>query len=194
MARINLLPWREELRKEQQKQFITVTILSLILVGFIIVAVHLQISQMISYQQSRNDFLSREITKVEKQIKEIQNLAKEKKRLLARMQIIQQLQSNRPEIVHRFDDLVRILPDGAYLTVFKQKGSALTIEGLAQSNARVSAFMRNIENSEWFSNPVLEVIQTDKTDPEATRKFVLRVTQTAPKNNKADEATEAKKK
>ncbi len=183
MAHINLLPWREEKRKEQQKQFASITVLSVVFVALVILAVHFQYSRMIDYQKSRNAFLTREISKVEKQIKEIENLNKEKQRLLARMEVIQQLQHNRPEIVHMFDELVRIIPDGTYLSSFKQTNNSLSMEGLAQSNARVSALMRNLEGSDWFSNPVLDVIQTDKKDAEATRKFVLRVTQTAKKVN-----------
>lgn len=181
MARINLLPWREEKRKEQQKQFASVAVLSVILVGFVILAVHLQYSRMIDYQTSRNEFLNREISKVDKQIKEIKSLADEKSRLLARMQVIQQLQHNRPEIVHLFDELVRIIPDGTYLLDYKQSGQNISVNGLAQSNARVSALMRNIEDSKWFTNPQLSVIQSDKKDAEATRKFSLTLKQAAKK-------------
>lgn len=177
MARINLLPWREEKRKEQQKQFASITILSVVFVGFVILAVHLQYSRMIDYQKSRNTFLQREISKVEKQIKEIEALEKEKQRLLARMNVIQQLQHNRPEIVHMIDELVRVIPDGTYLTSFKQNNQALSIEGLAQSNARVSAFMRNVAASEWFANPVLKIIKSDTKDTDATRKFVMSASQ-----------------
>ena len=93
------------------------------------------------------------------------------------MNVIQQLQHNRPEIVHMIDELERVMPDGTYLTSFKQNNRALSIEGLAQSNARVSAFMRNMAASEWFANPVLKIIQSDKGDVEATRKFVMSATQ-----------------
>ena len=181
MAHINLLPWREEKRKEQQKQFASIAFLSVVFVGLVILAVHLQYSNMIEYQNSRNAFLKREIAKVEKQIKEIENLNKEKQRLLARMEVIQQLQHNRPEIVYLFDEMVRIIPDGTYFTSFKQNNKALNIEGLAQSNARVSALMRNMEASDWFANPMLKIIQADKADAEASRKFSLTVTQTSKK-------------
>ena len=181
MARINLLPWREEKRKDQQKQFASITVLSVVFVGFVILAVHLQYARMIDYQKSRNKFLKREISKVDKQIKEIKSLTDEKNRLLARMQVIQQLQANRPAIVHRFDELVRIIPDGIYITSYTQSGNNISVNGLAQSNARVSAIMRNIETSEWFSNPRLNVIQSDKKDAEATRKFSLNFKQTSTK-------------
>ena len=161
MSRINLLPWREEKRSEQQKQFASIAALSVVFVGFVILAVHLQYARMIDYQASRNSFLQREISKVDKQIKEIQALTTEKNRLLARMQVIQQLQNNRPEIVHLFDELVRIMPDGTYLLDYKQTGKNITISALAQSNARVSALMRNIDSSKWFTAPRLSVIKKD---------------------------------
>ena len=180
MARINLLPWREEKRREQQKQFASIAALSVVFVGFVILAVHLQYSRMIDYQTSRNAFLKREISKVDKQIKEIQTLTTEKNRLLARMQVIQQLQNNRSEIVHLFDELVRIMPDGTYLLDYKQSAKNINISALAQSNARVSALMRNIESSKWFTAPRLSVIKKDKKDAEATRKFSLTFQQTTP--------------
>ena len=184
MAHINLLPWREELRSEQQRQFLTILGLSVVLMILIILAVHLQISGSISYQNSRNNFIKKEIGKVEKQIKEIDDLAKAKKRLLARMDIIQQLQHNRPEIVHLFDELVRILPDGVHLTSIKQSNRALVINGIAQSNARVSAFMRNLDGSDWLANPVLDVIEKGQ-DNSNERKFVLRATQVSKSDENA---------
>lgn len=173
MARINLLPWREELRKEQQRQFLTIMGLSAVLMGLLLLAVHIQFARMISTQDDRNKFLKGHITEVETQIKEINSLAASKKRLLARMEVIQKLQSNRPEIVHLFDEIVRVLPDGVHISSLKQQGNALTINGIAQSNARVSAFMRNVDGSEWLSSPVLEVIQKGGN----ARSFVLRATQ-----------------
>lgn len=189
MAHINLLPWREERRKEQLKQFLSIMVLSVILAGLIILAVHLQFSRMINAQTSRNDFLQREITAVEKQIREINDLAKAKKRLLARMEVIQQLQRNRPGIVHLFEEMVKVMPEGVYITDLKQQGTKLTIKGVAQSNARVSAFMRNVDASDWLTKPELEVIKKDakntKTDSDGSRNFELRAEQiTSISNNK----------
>ena len=127
MAHINLLPWREELRREQQRQFLTIMGLSVILMGLIILAVHLRIAGMIDHQESRNRFLQGEISKVEKQIKEINQLEEDKRRLLARMEIIQQLQRNRPEVVHLFDEIARIIPDGVHLETMKQSGKNLVL-------------------------------------------------------------------
>lgn len=179
MARINLLPWRQERRAEQQRQLLTITGLSAVLTLLIIVALHLEISRQTSSQNARNHYIKNEIQKVEKQLTEIGNLEKSKKQLLARMKIIQQLQQNRPEVVHLFDEVARQIPEGVYLRSFQQTGKQLKLEGVAQSNARVSAFMRNISSSDWMTNPRLDVIKTDKDkkDLENTRAFVLHAMQ-----------------
>lgn len=178
MARINLLPWREELRKEQLKQFLSIMGLSAVLMLAIIALVHIQISNMISHQNSRNDFLNREITKVEKQIKEINDLTNEKKRLLARMEVIEQLQRNRPEVVHLFDEMIKVMPEGTYLISMAQSGKSLSLSGMAQSNARVSALMRNIDGSPWLASPQLQVIKRDSKESEDERSFTMSATQT----------------
>lgn len=187
MAHINLLPWREELRREQQRQFITILGLSAILMALIILAVHLRIAGMIDNQQSRNRYLQGEIAKVEKQIKEINRLEEDKRRLQARIQVIQELQRNRPEVVHLFDEIARIIPDGIHLNSMRQSGNNLVLNGVAQSNARVSAFMRNIEGSDWLADPRLEVIEKkgkgNQTD--SSRAFVLHLKQV--RKNSGDE-------
>jgi len=192
MAKINLLPWRQELRKEQQRQFLTIMLLMVVLVGLGILATHLQYARKIGIQESRNNYIKEHIKKVEKQIQEINQLASKKERLLARMEIIQQLQRNRPEIVRLFDELVRVLPEGVHLSSLKQTGRNLSMQGIAQSNARVSALMRNIDQSDWMANPVLDIIQTDKKagkkDEGGSRQFTLRAKQQTPKtetNSKA---------
>jgi type IV pilus assembly protein PilN len=146
--------------------------------GMIILAVHLRIAGMIDDQESRNQFLQTEIKKVEKQIKEIEKIEEEKRHLLARMEVIQELQRNRPEIVHMFDEIARITPEGIYLDSMKQSGDKLVLNGVAQSNARVSAFMRNIEGSDWLANPRLEVIQKKgKEEDDSSRSFILHLSQ-----------------
>ena len=180
MAHINLLPWREEQRKEQLRQFLTMMGLSVVLMILIIAAVHLQYSRMIGAQETRNNFLKNEITAVEKQIREINALAKEKKRLLARMEVIQQLQRNRPGIVHLFEEMVKVIPEGAHIKSLKQKGKKLTINGIAQSNARVSAYMRNIDASDWLTKPQLNIIQKKGSAKKSSgRDFILRAEQLA---------------
>jgi len=187
MAKINLLPWRQESRKEQQRQFLTILGLSVVLVVVGILAVHLQYSRMIGVQESRNAYLNRQIDKVKAQIKEIDELASKKERLLARMDIIQQLQRNRPEIVRLFDELVRILPEGVHLSSLQQKKRNLQMIGIAQSNARVSALMRNIDQSDWLAEPKLEIIEVGKK--EGAREFSLRAMQKSQDTNLVDSKT-----
>lgn len=158
MAHINLLPWRETLRKKRQKDFGMSVLLALILAGGACGGVHFYIEDMISHQEGRNNYLGQEIAIVDKKIVEIKELEKQKAQLIARMNVIQSLQGSRPQIVHLFDELVSTIPDGTHLTKLEQKGSAVTMNGIAESNARVSAYMRNIDTSAWLGGPVLQVI------------------------------------
>ena len=180
MAKINLLPWREELRKEKQKEFA-------ILIGFVAIvavaiwgAVHVYHTQLVQYHKSRNQYLTDEIAKLDEKIEEIQRLEREKERLLARMRAIEQLQGNRPLIVHVFDEIVRTLPEGVSLISLTQKGTSITINGVAQSNARVSNFMRNLESSEWLKSPALDVIQAKDEEGQRISNFTLRFSQVIP--------------
>lgn len=160
MPRINLLPWREEQRRERKVQFgIAIGIAG---VGALAVTAGawLMLGQMISAQQARNERLRGEIRTLDKQIEEINNLEAAKQKFIARMDIIEKLQRSRPEIVHLFDEIVRTLPDGTYLTGVKQTDKRLKFDGVAQSSTRVSTFMRNIDASEWMKNPELEVVET----------------------------------
>jgi len=159
MARINLLPWRAERRKQRQREFYTMlgfaALSGVVLSGLL----WFFYSQQISGQQERNAFLESEIAKVKEQNKEIERLDKQKDRLLARKRVIEELQGKRSQMVHLFDSLVRTIPDGVVLTALKQEGETLTLEGRTQSNARVSAYMRNLESSGWMSNPELTIIE-----------------------------------
>lgn len=186
MTRINLLPWRETLRKELQRQFISIAAGAAVLMAVIVFYIHIHIGGMIDTQTARNTFLEKEIASVDEKITEIKQLESEKQQLLARMNIIQQLQSRRPEIVHVFDEIVRSVPDGIYLTGLKQQGDSLVIEGVAESNARVSAFMRNLDASEWFSNPGLVVIESKEKESVRTSQFKLNVKQISPHSNVSD--------
>jgi type IV pilus assembly protein PilN len=162
MTRINLLPWREEARQRRRKEFAAAGGLALLCTLLLAVLVHLQIEGRIGDQQARNQLLEGEIAQLNRQIKEIEDLEKIKADLLSRMEIIQQLQESRPEIVRLFDELVVAIPEGVYLTKLEQNGRAVVVEGRAQSNARVSAFMGNIEASQWIGSPRLLLIE-DKT-------------------------------
>src|SRR5580698_9685092 len=161
MPRINLLPWRDEQRKERQVQFL------IALGGATLVAVllaflgYLMFNSMIDGQQRRNDRLRAEIKSLDKQIEEINSLEQSKQNFIARMEIIEKLQRSRPEIVHVFDEIVKTVPDGTYLTSVKQTDQKFRFDGVAQSATRVSAFMRNIEASEWLQHPELQVVATD---------------------------------
>lgn len=155
MPRINLLPWREELRKQRNKEFGVTAVVVALLMGAIVGVVHFYYVQEIEFQQRRNALLASETAKLDKKIKEIKNIEGEKARLLARMQIIQQLQTSRPEIVHLLDEFVTTLPEGVYYTSVQQKGRALSMQGVAQSNARVSSLMRQLDASDYLENPVL---------------------------------------
>lgn len=164
MARINLLPWREAQRKRRQRDFVVAAAIALGLTALGGLLVHLQIEAWIVAQQSRNQFLTEQIAQLDRQIKEIQSLEQTKASLLARMNIIQQLQESRPEVVRLFDELVNAIPEGVFLTKVEQTGREVVLEGRAQSNARVSAFMRNVEGSEWIGGPRLLLIENkDKT-------------------------------
>ena len=180
MARINLLPWRDELRKQKQQQFIVVTAGTAVVGGLLVLLAHMQFSGLIDKQNQRNQFLETEIATLEKKIRKIKDLEKTKTALLARMDIIQQLQHSRPQSVHLMDQLVLTLPDGLYLNKITQKGNALTLSGSAQSNARVSAYMRNIDSSEWMAQPRLEVIKTKDGDSRRSAEFILRASQATP--------------
>jgi len=185
MARINLLPWREEQRKERLKKFQTVTILASVLMIAIILLVHVRMSGLIDYQQSRNNFLVNQNKILKARISEIENLEKEKSNLLARMNIIQQLQSSRPQVVHVFDEMVSTMPNGVYLTGIKNTGALITLDGFAQSNARVSSYMRKVDDADWLSDPRLDVINTENIKGQRISKFTLVVKQTTPAAKKA---------
>lgn len=182
MAHINLLPWREELRKQKQKQFAVVTAGTAILGGLLVLLGHMQMDGLIDHQNGRNQFLDQQIAELDKKIAKIKDLEKTKTALLARMDIIQELQHSRPQSVHLMDQLVYTMPDGVYLDKITQKGGALTLSGFAQSNARVSAYMRNIDSSEWLTQPKLDVIETKEGDRRRTAEFVLRASQATPGN------------
>ncbi len=159
MPRINLLPWRDEQRKERKLKFMVA--MGGAAVGALVVtgAVYLLYNGMIDAQDSRNALLTQQIKHLDRQIEEINDLEQTKAQFIARMQIIEKLQRSRPEIVHLFDQIVKTLPDGVYLTGVTQTGDHLKFTGVAQSSTRVSAFMRNIDSSQWMKNPTLEVIQ-----------------------------------
>ena len=162
MPRINLLPWRDEQRRERKLAFLVALGGGTIAAVVVAFAAYLLMGSMVDAQQHRNEMLRAEIKRLDKQIEEINDLESAKQKFIARMEIIEKLQRSRPQIVHLFDEIVRALPDGVYLTSVKQTDKRLKFEGVAQSSTRVSAFMRNIDGSEWLKNPELEVVETAK--------------------------------
>ena len=187
MPRINLLPWREELRKQRQRNFGIAALSAVVLAAGLILAVKSNMTGRIEHQVARNNFLKNEIKILDGQIAEIEDLENVKEQLLARMEIIDQLQKSRPEIVHLFDELVRTVPEGTFLEEVRQAGELVTIKGVAQSSTRVSAFMRNIARSEWLTDPGLNVVETVESDGNRNSSFTIFAKQTRPKREGEDE-------
>ncbi|WP_182335141.1 PilN domain-containing protein [Stenotrophomonas acidaminiphila] len=196
MARINLLPWRAERRKQRQREFYTMLGLAAVAGVLMSLLLYFYYDGQVSGQNERNAYLEAEIAKVKEQNKEIDRLDSQKKRLLDRKKVIEELQGKRSQMVHLFDALVRTIPDGVVLTALKQEGETLTLEGRTQSNARVSTYMRNLESSGWMSNPELSVIEAkaqEASDSAMDIKslpyvFTLKVKLPAPGENAAQTA------
>jgi type IV pilus assembly protein PilN len=192
MPRINLLPWRDEERKERKLKFLVW------LGGAAVAAVavagigYMMMDSMVSAQDARNEKLKGEIAELDKQIEKINSLEADKARFIARMDVIEKLQRSRPEIVHIFDEIARQLPDGVYLTGIYQTGTRLKFEGVAQSSTRVSAFMRNIDGSSYLKNPELEVVETKKNDTVGAT-FVLYAEQSGSAEESGEEAKKPKR-
>ena len=182
MARINLLPWREARRKEQQRDFLVLLGFSAVVTAILVGLVYIHIDGRIQYQERRNAFLKNEIRILDARIKEIRSLEATKKALLERMRVIEDLQKKRPVIVHVFDELINTLPDRTYLTSVRQKGDTLAITGRAESNARVSAYLRNIERSGWLDKPALGVIERKTQGGMRVSEFRLTAKITTPEN------------
>jgi type IV pilus assembly protein PilN len=173
MVRINLLPHREQKRQARQRTFVSVAIGLAVLGVAVVGLVHIIIAARIDNQNNRNALLTTEIAKLDEQIKEIDKLREQTQALLARKQIVETLQANRTEAVHLLDQLVRQLPDGLYLRSVKQAGAKVTLVGYAQSNARVSTLMRNIESSPWLTGSELVEIKSVPLEKQKVNEFTL---------------------
>jgi len=160
MPRINLLPWRDEERKERKLKFLVALGGAAIAACLVAGVGYMMMDSMVSAQDARNEKLRSEIAELDKQIEKINSLEADKARFIARMEVIEKLQRSRPEIVHVWDEIAHQLPDGVYLTGLSQNGTRLKFEGVAQSSTRVSTFMRNIDGSSYLKNPELEIVQT----------------------------------
>ena len=185
MPRINLLPWREQRRRQRQREFFIILAGALLISLGGVVQWYLHYESLIKHQQQRNRFLQQQITAVDRQIKEIRDIEKTRRQLVARMDVIQNLQTSRPQIVHLFDELVSTLPEGVYLTSLRQNGAAITISGRSQSNARVSSYMRNIESSDWLADPKLTVVENRERNEIGLNEFNLSAKQVVPGEDKS---------
>lgn len=183
MAKINLLPWRDERRREKKKEFFTVLggfgILGL-LCGYLWVS---SVQSAIDAQISRNKLLEREISALQAQVREIQDLKKRRAELLERMKVIQSLQGTRPVIVRYFDGFVRAVPDGVYLTRLARNNDQFSIDGVAESHSRISAFMRNLDESDWFTDPSVSTISAAQDQGEQAQRFSMTVRATVPEED-----------
>ncbi len=177
-TKLNLLPWREMRQREMDRKLVGIGTGAAVVMLLLVFQAYLYHSNLIEVQTGRNNFLKEEIKKVEKEIAEIKELKKQRQALISRMNVIYQLQGSRTQIVHVFEDFVRLMPEGIYFKSLVQKGALLSIEGTAQSNARVSALMRNLDESNWFTAPNLEVINVKNEGTDRVSQFKLKITQT----------------
>lgn len=175
MANINLLPWREALREKRQKEFYGVIFLVVVAALAIVLGIKSIFDGEISHQNNRNGMLQREIGVLDGQIKEIRNLRKTRKELIERMELIQALQGNRPVIVRLFDEMVRSVPEDLIFTAISVEGNLVNLKGLAKSNNRVAALMRNFDESEWFSDPKLIKVKSKSEGANEFEVSVMRV-------------------
>ncbi|EON90741.1 Tfp pilus assembly protein PilN [Marinobacter lipolyticus SM19] len=180
MAKINLRPWREELRAEKQKQFVVMILGAAIVAAGMAFLWKTDMDNRIAYQQSRNAYIETATKELDKQIKEIENLKRKRDELLSRMQVIQDLQGKRPVIVRAFDELVRTLPDGLFYTDLKKTGDRVDIVGMAESNSRISTLMRRFDESDWFTEPNLSNVSAADNRRAGYSQFNLSVKQKTP--------------
>lgn len=188
MAHINLLPWRERLRKEQLQQFYAMLGAAAAVGVLIVLAVHMQFSAMIDHQNARNQYLEREIAELDKRIAEIRAIEETRRNLVERMKVIEDLQTSRPVMVRLFDEMVKTLPEGTYVTSLVQKGGSLDIDGKAESYARVSSYLQRLDASDWLSGSALKVIQTNVEAGYRVSNFSLNIKQVTPGAEEAGSA------
>lgn len=190
--RINLLDWRQARRERLKQQFFGMLGLGAAFSAALAALFWVWVLQDISEQQGRNEYLKQQIVEADQKIKEIEDLERTKANLLARMRVIEQLEASRSATVHFFDEIVNTLPEGVSITAIKQQGDSVTIEGLAESNGRVSTYMKNLDASDWFDAPKLVVITTAEKDSQRKSTFTLQVKNlTKAKPEESEEAVKA---
>lgn len=190
MANINLLPWRDEYRREKQQEFLTIlggVALVALLCAYLWVSM---VNSKIETQNQRNNLLNTEIGLLDKKVKEIKELKQRRRELIERMKVIQGLQGERPVIVRHFDEMVRAIPEGVYLTSLTREAQAIKMDGITESNVRVSAFMRNVDGSEWFTAPNLSSVKAAPELGDQASQFELTLTPTKPNGLKDSEGDE----
>ncbi|TGG93279.1 pilus assembly protein PilN [Natronospirillum operosum] len=180
MITINLLPWREAERQRRKAQFVRVLIGSAVLAGLMVYAGHYFLGLELENQQARNQFIQERLQVMDENIREIETLRSERAELIERMQVIQQLQGDRPIIVHVFDEIARVMPDEVYFTSLQSQGNTLRIVGMSRTTTQISQLMRNFESSDWFTNPVLGSVTSQGSGATAANRFQLTVTRTRP--------------
>ncbi|HLR16258.1 MAG TPA: PilN domain-containing protein [Alcanivoracaceae bacterium] len=178
-TKINLLPWREEKRKKQKQDFLSLLVLAALVGGLVWWLWQAAIQTDIDYQNERNRTIQTTITSLDRKIKEIEDVDRRRNDLIERMRVIQDLQGKRPSVVYVFEELVRVLPENVYFTDIKRSGNAFTIVGIAQTNNNISELMRNMTASPWFGEPILGQVTAVGNDNQANR-FTLTVQQQSP--------------
>ena len=187
MANINLLPWREERRQELKQEFLVVLGLVAGLAVALVFLANMMVSGAIDGQKARNNYLQQQISELDQQVKEIKELDKKKNELLDRMKVIQELQGNRPIIVRIFDELVRTLPDGVFYNELSRTNNAIKLQGIAESNNRISSLMRRIDKSDWFSEPNLTAVKAEPMYGEQASQFNLSFNISTPTIDESEE-------
>lgn len=191
MTKINLLDWRAERRARRLEQFRNFMVLGLIVAVAVVGLGYFVMTGAIANQEERNNYLKQQIAEIDQKIKEIEDLERTKQNLLARMRVIEELQSSRSATVHFFDELVNTIPDGITLSSIKQVGDTVTIEGIAESNGRISSYIKSFESSQWFTDPKLVVIRTSEKERQREGQFTLRVKNLTKAAKPADPAAAA---
>ncbi len=175
MAKINLLPWRVTYREEKKKEFIGIMCVVALLGALVALLWVLNVQSSIEHQNARNKIYQDEITELEEKVKEISKLKERREELLSLMKLIRDLEGTRSVVVHHFHELVLAVPDGVFLTQIEREGDILTIEGFAESNNRVSSFMRNLDASEWYDSPNLSSVDAAPEEGEQANSFLMSV-------------------
>jgi type IV pilus assembly protein PilN len=192
MANINLLPWRDAQRSERNRETLIMCVAIWIVACLVVFGAKLFMDSRIEHQQARNAFVQSEINALSKVIREIETLKDKRDALLARMDVIQNLQKNRSQIVHVFDDLSKKLPKGVFYEAIGKKDKIFRIAGRAQSNGRVSALMRSLDSSDWFDNATLDVVNVDDQNGTLISKFNMQVKEQRNGESGANEAEQVR--